>query len=83
MGGYTTFATDDHPLGGLGGHRPGSPTGWTTCFSVANTDTVVATVEKGGGKVIMAAQDTPYGRFAVLEDPWGAAFAVMQDQKQS
>jgi len=83
MGGYTTFATDDHPLGGLGGHRTGSPKGWTTCFSVANTDTVVATVEKGGGKVIMAAQDTPYGRFAVLEDPWGAAFAVMQDQEQS
>ena len=27
----------------------------------------------------MAAQDSPYGRFAVLEDPWGAAFSVMQE----
>jgi len=27
----------------------------------------------------MAAQDTPYGRFAVVEDPWGAPFSVMQE----
>jgi predicted enzyme related to lactoylglutathione lyase len=27
----------------------------------------------------MAAQDTPFGRFAVVEDPWGAAFSVMQE----
>lgn len=25
----------------------------------------------------MAAQDTPYGRFAVVEDPWGAPFEPM------
>ena len=78
MGGYTTFATDDQPLGGLGGHQPGSPKGWTTCFSVASTDDAVSAVERGRGKVIMAAQDTPFGRFAVVEDPWGAAFSVMQ-----
>lgn len=77
--GYTTFATEDRPLGGLGRHQSGSPKGWTTCFSVASTDDAVAAVEKGGGKVTMAAQDTPYGRFAVVEDPWGAAFSVMQE----
>lgn len=77
-GGYTTFATDDRPLGGLGGHQPGSPKGWTTCFSVASTDDAVATAEAAGGKVTMAATDTPFGRFAVLEDPWGAAFSVME-----
>jgi predicted enzyme related to lactoylglutathione lyase len=26
----------------------------------------------------MAAMDTDFGRFAVLEDPWGAPFSVMQ-----
>jgi predicted enzyme related to lactoylglutathione lyase len=26
----------------------------------------------------MAAMDTEFGRFAVLEDPWGAPFSVMQ-----
>lgn len=81
--GYTTFATGDRPLGGLSGHQPGSPKGWTACFSVANTDATVATIEKGGGKVTMAAMDTPYGRFAVVEDPWGAAYSVMQELDQS
>lgn len=79
MGGYATFATDGGPLGGLGGHQPGSPKGWTTCFSVGATDAAVAAVEKAGGKVSTAAMDTPYGRFAVLEDPWGAPFSVMQE----
>ena len=27
----------------------------------------------------MAAEDTPFGRFAVVADPWGAAFSVMQE----
>jgi predicted enzyme related to lactoylglutathione lyase len=77
--GYTTFATEGDPLGGLGGHQPGSPKGWTTCFSVASTDDAVAAAESGGGKVTMAPMDTEFGRFAVLEDPWGAPFEVMQN----
>jgi predicted enzyme related to lactoylglutathione lyase len=76
--GYTTFATGDRPLGGLGGHQPGSPRGWTTCFAVASTDDAVATVESAGGKVAMAPMDTEFGRFAVVEDPWAAPFSVMQ-----
>ena len=77
--GYATFATHERPLGGLGGHQPGSPKGWTTCFSVASTDDAVASVQKSGGKVTMAAQDSPYGRFAVVEDPWGAPFSVLEN----
>ncbi|MGY1707112.1 VOC family protein [Geodermatophilus sp. SYSU D00697] len=75
---YTTFATGENPLGGLGGHQPGSPKGWAVCFSVASTDEAVATVEAAGGKVTMAPTDTEFGRFAVVEDPWGAPFSVMQ-----
>lgn len=76
-GGYCTFATDDRPLGGLGGTSPGLPTGWQACFAVAGTDEAVGAVEAGGGSVLMAAQDTDFGRVAVVADPWGAAFAVM------
>jgi hypothetical protein len=79
MGGYATFATDERPLGGLGGVTPGAPKGWTTCFAVASTDETVAAVEAAGGKVTMAAHDTEFGRFAVVQDPWGAPFSVMQD----
>jgi hypothetical protein len=77
-GGYTTFSTGGYPLGGLGGHQPGMPMGWLAGFSVASTDDTVASVEANGGKVTMAPMDTPWGRFAVVEDPWGAPFEVMQ-----
>ena len=77
--GYTTFSTGDRPLGGLGGVSPGLPKGWATCFSVSSTDEAVRAVEAAGGKVLLAAQDTEFGRFAVVADPWGASFSVMAD----
>ena len=79
MAEYKTFSTGGNPLGGLGGVLEGSPRGWTACFSVASTDDAVSAVEVGGGKVTMPAEDTEFGRFAVVEDPWGAPFSVMQD----
>ncbi len=78
-GGYTTFATGDQPLGGLGAHESGAPKGWTACFSVQSTDDAVAVVQSAGGTVTMAATDTPFGRFAVVADPWGAPLSVMQE----
>jgi predicted enzyme related to lactoylglutathione lyase len=77
MGGYATFATDERPLGGIGPVQPGLPTGWSVCFAVASTDETVTAVEARGGRVLHPAEDSPYGRFAVVEDPWGAAFSVM------
>lgn len=75
---YTTFATGEKPLGGLGRLEPGSPKGWTVCFAVESVDDTVAQVEAAGGTVTSAPKDTEYGRFAVLEDPWGAPFSVME-----
>jgi predicted enzyme related to lactoylglutathione lyase len=78
-GDYRTFATGEQPLGGIGGVTPGVPAGWSLCFAVASTDEAVTIAEGQGAKVLMGAEDTPFGRFAVLEDPWGASFSVMQD----
>jgi predicted enzyme related to lactoylglutathione lyase len=75
---YATFRTDDRPLGGLGRVEPGLPAGWTVCFAVASTDDAVAGVEAQGGRVLHPAEDTEFGRFAVVADPWGAQFSVMQ-----
>ena len=80
--GYGTFRGGDrgpdHPYGGLGGAQPGLPTGWATCFSVASADATTAAVERLGGKVVAAAEATGFGRFAVVEDPWGGVFEVLQ-----
>ena len=75
---YTTFATGDRPLGGLGALASSAAAGWMACFSVASTDAAVAAVEAGGGKVTTTPVDMPAGRYAVVEDPWGAPFSVMQ-----
>jgi predicted enzyme related to lactoylglutathione lyase len=80
--GYTTFTMGSGPLGGLGATVPGAPKGWSSCFGVASTDDAVATVQRSGGTVTMPAQDTEFGRFAVLQDPWGAGFSVMQVPEQ-
>jgi uncharacterized protein len=76
---YATFQTGGNPLGGLGASDPSMPTGWLTCFAVASTDEAVSTVVANGGKVITPPEDTPFGRFAIVEDPWGASFEVLQD----
>lgn len=79
MAGYATFAIGGEPLGGIGGLQdPASPKGWATCFAVTSTDDAVAAAEKSGGTVTMAPMDTPWGRVATVQDPWGAAFSVMQ-----
>jgi uncharacterized protein len=75
---YATFRLGDRPLGGLGQVQPGLPKGWTVCFAVASADGAVGATESAGGKVLHPAEDSSFGRFAVLEDPWGAAFSVME-----
>jgi predicted enzyme related to lactoylglutathione lyase len=74
---YTTFSAGGNLLGGIGGTMEGMPTGWLSCFAVENTDQAVATIESNGGTVSMPPMDTPFGRFAIVADPWGAAFEVM------
>ncbi|MDT7572347.1 MAG: uncharacterized protein QOE05_2521 [Actinomycetota bacterium] len=79
LDGYAVFKTDGGALGGLTAHQPGNAKGWVTSFSVASADAAVAAAEKAGAKVTGPAQDASFGRFATLEDPWGAAFSVLQE----
>ncbi|SDO85885.1 hypothetical protein SAMN05660199_02690 [Klenkia soli] len=75
---YQTFRLGDRWLGGLGA-GPDSPVqGWGVCFAVRDTDATVADVTARGGTVLIPAQDSPYGRYAVVADPQGAAFSLMQ-----
>jgi predicted enzyme related to lactoylglutathione lyase len=74
---YSTFSSGANPLGGLGASDPSMPKGWLTCFAVNSADEAVAAVEANGGTVTMPPMDTPFGRFAIVEDAWGAPFEVM------
>ena len=54
------------------------PSNWSVVFQVPDCDAAVALVQKRGGTLHHGPQDIPeVGRFAVVADPWGAAFQVI------
>jgi predicted enzyme related to lactoylglutathione lyase len=82
---YTVFVNGEQ--GGIGGapNSPmeGAPPHWLVYFNVDDTDATVATAKKAGGNVVAEPFDIPQvGRIAVLADPQGGAFAVMQPEQQ-
>ncbi len=55
----------------------GGKPGWIAYFHVADVDEAIAAVKAGGGAVHMPATDLPVGRIAMVSDPQGAAFYLM------
>ncbi len=53
------------------------PSHWLPYFAVADTDATCTRVLELGGIVQVPPKDIEVGRFAVITDPHGAAFAVM------
>jgi len=52
----------------------GVPAYWVVYFGTDDTDATIAKAVEMGGSVVQPAQDTPYGRLAVVADPTGAQF---------
>ncbi len=80
---YTEFSVQDQPSIGMmamPAHMPASvPSYWMPYFQVADCDATAARAGELGAKVIVGPQDIPdTGRFAVVEDPQGAVFAVFK-----
>jgi hypothetical protein len=74
---YTIWKAGGAGVGGLMATQ-GGPPGWLGYVQVEDVDRTVARAQQLGGSVYLAAQDIPdIGRFAVLGDPQGAGFAVM------
>jgi predicted enzyme related to lactoylglutathione lyase len=78
---YTTLAVGDEQFAGVmdaSAFLPeGVPAGWSVYFGVADTDVALSEVVALGGEVLMAAEDTPYGRLATAADPTGAVFKLV------
>ncbi|MEV4438321.1 VOC family protein [Streptomyces sp. NPDC049577] len=62
---------------GLDRLPPGTPSHWLTYFSVEDTDRTAEKVGSAGGSVLREPFDMEAGRMAVLADPQGAVFAVI------
>ena len=57
----------------------GAKSQWLPYIGAADVEATMAAAERLGGKVVRPAQDIPtVGRFAILNDPQGAAFAVFK-----
>ncbi len=54
------------------------PAHWMVYFGSVDTDEAVDKIKELGGQVFFGPVDIPAGRFAMVADPWGAGFAVMQ-----
>jgi uncharacterized protein len=51
-------------------------------FYVDNTDATIEKATAAGGTVMVPAFDMPYGRMAVLSDPGGASFSIVQPPQE-
>jgi predicted enzyme related to lactoylglutathione lyase len=82
FGTYTVFKIGDTRVAGMmeaTSQMANVPPHWLVYFAVTGCDTVADKTAKLGGKVLAKPQDIPnVGRFAVLQDPQGAAFGVLQ-----
>ncbi len=54
------------------------PTHWLPYFQVENADRSAARVTELGGQVLTGPHDFPGGRFAVVSDPHGATFGILE-----
>jgi hypothetical protein len=80
---YTEFSCGATPVGGLmamtGPEWEGVPDHFMQYFLVENCDASSARAAELGGKVCVPACDIPtVGRFAILDDPQGATFGILQ-----
>ncbi|GAA2722717.1 MULTISPECIES: VOC family protein [Streptomyces] len=78
--GYFSLQAAGRVVGGmqdLQNSPPGSPSHWLTYFSVDDTDSTADALVRAGGSVLKPPFDMVAGRMAVLRDPQGAVFAVI------
>ncbi len=77
---YTVMKVGGRPNAGLMKTPDANvPTSWLTYFSVDDVDKCVEKAKAAGAKVLAGPDDIPeVGRFAVLQDPQGAVFAIIK-----
>jgi predicted enzyme related to lactoylglutathione lyase len=62
--------------------RAGTPSTWTTYLSADDVDSVVARIDRAGGKILLEPIDVmDKGRMAMVADPTDAVFGVWQPGK--
>jgi predicted enzyme related to lactoylglutathione lyase len=85
---YTLFKAEGTGVGGLmalpeDAKQMGARPHWVTYVAVADADATAAEVGRLGGAVLKAPFDVPeVGRLAIVKDPQGALFAIIQPARK-
>ena len=81
-GDYTEFQVGGRSIGGMmkiAKEWGNVPPNWLVYFAVDDCDATAGKAQKLGAKIFMPPTDIPKtGRFAILQDPQGAVFAVIK-----
>jgi predicted enzyme related to lactoylglutathione lyase len=86
---YTIWKVGDKGIGGMMAITPemkaaGVPPNWVFYVGVHDADAAAARAKSLGGRIEVPPSDIPdVGRFAILSDPQGAHFAILQPQGPS
>jgi uncharacterized protein len=78
---YWVIFNGERSNGGMTKPPPGIPSNWFPYFAVEDVDAAIETARSAGGNPFIGPIDVPNGgRFALIMDPQGAAFAVLSSE---
>jgi uncharacterized protein len=84
---YTVWSLGGRPVTGRmrqGSDTPAEiPPNWLVYFAVDDTDAAAERATIGGGQTTMGPFDSPQGRVAILTDPYGAVFAILDPSRRA
>ena len=83
---YATLGKDEDALAGImdaSAFLGDAPPTWSMYVQVADADATARQAEEAGGAIVMAPEDSTYGRMAELQDPSGARFKILGPNLES
>jgi len=75
---YWVIFNGERSQGGMTVPPPGVPSNWYPYFGAIGLEETLQIAESVGGKPFLGPIDVPNGRFALLQDLQGAAFAILE-----
>jgi predicted enzyme related to lactoylglutathione lyase len=84
---YTTFNSSAGPVAGMmtlpdAAKNMGAPPNWMMYVGTPNVDSTALNIAQHGGKVLRQPENIPNaGRYAVVQDPYGAVFGIYTPDK--
>ena len=77
---YWVLWNGERTNGGLTVSMPGAPAVWFPYFATDGVDAPLAAAQEAGATLVVGPVEVPQGRFAILQDPQGAVFALIESE---